>query len=54
MIGLPNDSGKLILKIKAEDLERGQEAVDKIQKDMSAYAAALPPTHTPVSVLFDE
>ncbi len=54
MAGLPTDDGKLILKIKAEDFERGQEAVDKMQKDIHAYAASLPPAHTPVSVLFDE
>lgn len=54
MAGLPNDNGKLILKIKAEDFERGQDAVTKLQKDMAEHAASLPPTHTPVSVLFDE
>ncbi len=54
MAGLPNDSGKLILKLKSEDLERGQDAVDKMQKDINAHAASLPPAHTPVSVLFDE
>ena len=54
MAGLPNDDGKLILKLKAEDIERGQDAVDKMQRDMNAHAAALPPAHTPVSVLFDE
>ncbi len=54
MAGLPNDDGKLVLKIKAEDFERGKEAVEKMQRDMSAYAASLPPAHTPVSVLFDE
>ncbi len=54
MAGLPNDNGKLILKIKAEDFERGQDAVAKLQKDISAYTSSLPPAHTPVSVLFDE
>jgi len=54
MAGLPNDDGKLILKLKKEDLERGQDAVEKMQHDMSAFAASLPPAHTPVSALFDE
>ncbi len=54
MAGLPNDNGKLILKLKAEDFERGRDAVEKLQKDMAETAASLPPTHTPVSVLFDE
>ena len=44
MAGLPNDDGKLILKLKAEDIERGEDAVDKMQRDMNAHAAALPRT----------
>ena len=51
---LPNNDGKLILKVVADDIERAGEAVAKLQKDMSDEAAALPPSHTPVSVLFDE
>ena len=51
---LPNKEGKLSLRIGAEDWERGRDAVAQIQRDMSTYAAELPPTHTPVSVLFDE
>ena len=54
MAGLPNDNGKLTLKLKADDFERGHDAVEKLQKDMAEIAASLPPTHTPVSVLFDE
>jgi hypothetical protein len=54
MAGLPNDDGKLVLKLKADDFERGRDAVERLQKDMTEQAAALPPTHTPVSVLFDE
>ena len=53
MAGLPNDNGKLVLKIKAEDFERGHDAVDKMQKDMSVYSASLPPPHQSVSSLFD-
>ena len=61
MAGLPSEDGKLILKLKADDFERGRDAVEKLrdavaqlQKDLTEQAAALPPTHTPVSVLFDE
>jgi len=61
MAALPSEDGKLILKLKADDFERGRDAVEKLQdavaqlqKDMTEQAAALPPTHTPVSVLFDE
>lgn len=53
MAELPSDDGKLVLKIKPEDFERAHDAVDKLQKDMATDLAQLPPTHTPVSVLFD-
>jgi hypothetical protein len=51
---LPNKDGKLKLEIRAEDFDRAQDAVAKLQKDLAAHAASLPPAHTPVSVLFDE
>lgn len=53
MAEFPNDDGKLVLKIKPEDFERAHDAVDKLQKDMATELAQIPPTHTPVSVLFD-
>lgn len=54
MAGLPNESGTLVLKIKAEDFERGRDAVERLKQDIQTYVAQVPPTHTPVSVLFDE
>lgn len=54
MAGLPNEQGVLVLKLKHEDFERGRDAVAQFQKDMIETTANLPPTHTPVSVLFDE
>jgi hypothetical protein len=51
---LPNKDGKLILKLQVDDFERGRDAVEKLKKDLAEHTAALPPTHTPVSVLFDE
>ena len=53
MAEFPNDDGKLVPKIKPEDFERARDAVDKLQKDMATELAQIPPTHTPVSVLFD-
>ena len=53
MAEFPNDDGKLVLKIKPEDFERARDAVDRLQKDMATELAQIPPTHTPVSVLFD-
>lgn len=51
---LPNKDGKVTLKIKKDDFERAQEAVAKLQKDLTEQRESLPPTHTPVSRLFDE
>jgi hypothetical protein len=49
---LPNNDGKLTLKLERDDLERGQAAVEQLQKDLAAYEAALPPPSSPVSGLF--
>jgi hypothetical protein len=51
---LPSKDGKITLKIKKDDFERAQEAVAKLQKDLTVQGEFLPPTHTPVSRLFDE
>lgn len=51
---MPNSEGKVTLKIQHDDFERARDAVDQLQLDMTEKAADLPPSHTPVSVLFDE
>lgn len=51
--GLPNESGRIVLKLKAEDFERGREAVERLNRDIQSHEAQIPPAHTPVSVLFD-
>ena len=51
---LPNKDGKVTLKIKKDDFQRAQEAVAKLQKDLTEQRESLPPAHTPVSRLFDE
>jgi hypothetical protein len=51
---LPSKDGKITLKIKKDDFERAKEAVAKLQKDLTEQLDSLPPTHTPVSRLFDE
>jgi hypothetical protein len=50
----PNREGKVTLKIESADFDIARDAVARLQKDMADHAADLPPTHTPVSVLFDE
>jgi hypothetical protein len=50
---VPNKNGKITLKLERDDFERGEEAVLKLQKDLSEHHSSLPPTRTPVSRLFD-
>ena len=51
---MPNKDGKITLKIPRDDYERASEAVAKLNKHLAEHQASLPPTHTPVSRLFDE
>lgn len=51
---LPNNDGKLTLKLVRDDIERGQAAVDQLQKDLARHAESLPPPQTPVSQLFGD
>ncbi|HXH70951.1 MAG TPA: hypothetical protein VNI60_11535, partial [Pyrinomonadaceae bacterium] len=49
----PNKDGKITLKISRDDFERGEEAVAKLQKDLTEHQESLPPPQTPVSRLFE-
>ena len=51
---LPNNEGKITLKIERDDFERARDAVDRIERDMSEHKATLPPPHPPLRSLFDE
>ena len=51
---MPNDNGRVTLKLIREDFEIGKAAVDQIQKEMAGYAAELPPPRTPVGELFED
>ncbi|HVF45941.1 MAG TPA: hypothetical protein VNA17_00095 [Pyrinomonadaceae bacterium] len=51
---LPHSEGKLTLNLIRDDFERARDAVLQLQRDMDEQPPSLPPTHTPVSVLFDE
>ncbi|MCZ2391095.1 MAG: hypothetical protein LC113_08465 [Acidobacteria bacterium] len=50
---LPNDNGKIVLKLSREDVEAAREAVATLEKDMAENAASLPPPAASVSELFD-
>jgi hypothetical protein len=51
---MPNDNGRVTLKLIREDFELGRSAVEQIQKDLAGYAAELPPPRTPVGELFHD
>lgn len=51
---VPNRDGKITLKLERDDFERGQDAVEKLNKELTEHHESLPPAHTPVSRLFDE
>ena len=53
MAGLPTEDGKLVLKLKADDFERGSDAVEKLQKDIASYTASLPPPRTSIASIID-
>jgi hypothetical protein len=51
---MPNDNGRVTLKLIREDFELGRSAVEQIQKEMVGYAAELPSPRTPVGELFQD
>lgn len=51
---LPSSEGKLTLKLVRDDFERGQAAVEQLQKDLAQHAESLPPPRTPVGQLFED
>ncbi|MBL8185165.1 MAG: hypothetical protein JNK51_09590 [Blastocatellia bacterium] len=51
---LPNQDGKLTLKLAREDWERGRAAVEELERNLGEYQAELPPAHTPLSQVFSE
>ena len=50
---LPNDSGKIKLKIKREDFELARDAVEQTLRYMNEPNEQLPPAQTSVGELFD-
>lgn len=51
---LPNDNGKIVLKVSRDEAEQARNAIAKLDKDMLEAAAQLPPPHASVSELFLE
>ena len=51
---VPNQEGKIVLKLFPDDFERARDAVARLEKDMAEHNASLPPPHPPLRSLFDE
>lgn len=51
---LPNQQGKIVLKVDGDDRERAREAVERITKDIDEYARHAPPPHPPLESIFED
>ena len=51
---LPNKNGKIVLKIPRDDFKFAQKAIADLQRHLIEHQNSLPPTHTPVSRLFED
>ena len=51
---VPNQEGKIVLKLFPDDFERARDAVARLEQDMAFTEASLPPPHPPLRSLFDE
>ena len=54
LAAMPNNNGRVSLKLFRDDFELGRNAVAQIQKEIAGYADELPPPHTPVGELFQD
>lgn len=50
---VPNQGGKIILRIPRDQHNQAKEAVEILTKHLNAYVQALPPPQTPVRSLFE-
>ena len=48
---VPNQDGKLMLKLVREDFDRAQSAVEQLQRNLNQHAESLPPPHTSIGEL---
>lgn len=54
LAAMPNNNGRVTLKLIRDDFELGKNAVEQIQKDIAYHIAELPPPRTPVGELFED
>ena len=51
---LPNQQGKIVLKLGADDRDRAREAAERITKDIAEFAKSAPPPHPPLESIFED
>lgn len=54
LAALPNNNGRVSLKLIREDFELGKRAVEEMRRTLEDNAAALSPPRTPVGQLFQD
>jgi hypothetical protein len=51
---LPNQQGKIVLKVEGEDRDRAREAAERITHDIDEYARSAPPPHPRLESIFED
>ncbi|MBV9241821.1 MAG: hypothetical protein JO314_07430 [Acidobacteria bacterium] len=51
---LPNQQGKIVLKVDGDDRDRAREAVDRLAKDIAEFTVNAPPPHPPLESIFED
>ena len=51
---LPNQQGKIVLKVGSDDRDRAREAAERITKDIAEFAKNAPPPHPPLESIFED
>jgi len=51
---LPNQQGKIVLKVQTDDWERARDAADRMQAEITERTSSLPPPHPPLGSIFED
>lgn len=51
---LPNQQGKIVLKLDPDDWERARDAVARMTKDLAEYVCDQPPPHPRLESIFED
>ena len=51
---LPNQQGKIVLKVGSDDRDRAREAAERLTKDIAEQARTAAPPHPPLESIFED